>query len=238
MFIQQYAAVYLWRSIGIPARIGVGYAVDAEDVNKRRGAGILITNADAHLWPELYLENVGWVPLDMHLENLEEQQEGQPNEILRSLMDMAEASPDSDFRNPIDWAKLWATYRPILILLTQTSIALLLISLYLWKWYRRRRVVFTKSTGCLYRCFGLLSFEFGICRKYGEEMTAFARRVNIEGFEYLSQNQQRYFFDPKGADRQIEIQQFEHFEIELSKRFPVWRKAIGALHPFSIFFSR
>ena len=25
---------------------------------------------------------------------LEEQQEGQPNEILRSLMDMAEASPD------------------------------------------------------------------------------------------------------------------------------------------------
>ena len=93
-----HAAVYLWRSIGIPARIGVGYAVDAEDVNKRRGAGILITNADAHAWPELYLEDIGWVPLDIApAENLEEQQEGQPNEILRSLMDMAEASPDSDF---------------------------------------------------------------------------------------------------------------------------------------------
>ena len=234
-----HAAVYLWRSIGIPARIGVGYAVDAEDVNKRRGAGILITNADAHAWPELYLEDIGWVPLDIApAENLEEQQEGQPNEILRSLMDMAEASPDSDFRNPIDWAKLWATYRPILILLTQTTIALLLISLYLWKWYRRRRVVFTKNPLDAYIAALDSLSELGIRRKYGEEMTAFARRVNIEGFEYLSQNHQRHFFDSKGTNRQIEIQQFEHFEIELSKRFPVWRRAIGALHPFSIFFSR
>ena len=107
--------------------------------------------------------------------------------------------------------------------------------LYLWKWYRRRRVVFTKITDAYIALDSLSTWGF---RKYGEEMTAFARRVNIEGFEYLSQNHQRHFFASKGTDRQIEIQQFEHFEIELSKRFPVWRRAIGALHPFSIFFSR
>jgi hypothetical protein len=117
-------------------------------------------------------------------------------------------------------------------------VALILISLYLWKWYRRRRVVFTKNPLDAYIAALDSLSELGIRRNYGEEMTAFAQRVDIDGFDYLSQNHQRNFFAPKVADMQIEIQQLEHFDNELSKRFPVWRRAIGALHPFSIFFSR
>src|SRR5690606_24287527 len=57
-----HAAVYMWRSLGIPARVGTGYHV-AED--QRRGSTIVIRGGDAHAWPELYLEGVGWVILDI-----------------------------------------------------------------------------------------------------------------------------------------------------------------------------
>ena len=51
-----HAAAYLWRSIGIPARIGVGYATPAE---QQKGSAILVLANDAHSWPELYFEELG-----------------------------------------------------------------------------------------------------------------------------------------------------------------------------------
>lgn len=58
-----HAAVFLLRSQGIPARVAVGYGVDTQ----QRGAGsaVLIFANEAHAWPEIFLEGVGWVTFDI-----------------------------------------------------------------------------------------------------------------------------------------------------------------------------
>ncbi|MFL0562635.1 transglutaminaseTgpA domain-containing protein [Kocuria rhizophila] len=53
------AMALMAREVGIPARVAVGYlptAATAED-----GASFAVGTGDAHAWPELYFENVGWV---------------------------------------------------------------------------------------------------------------------------------------------------------------------------------
>ena len=47
------------RSLGIPARVAVGFATGSP-VGKRH----LVTRHDAHAWPELYFQGVGWVPFE------------------------------------------------------------------------------------------------------------------------------------------------------------------------------
>ncbi|MEU3553124.1 transglutaminase TgpA family protein [Streptomyces fragilis] len=51
-----FAMAAMARSLGIPARVAVGFAPGAE-----RGDGSMEVNLrDAHAWPELYFEGVGW----------------------------------------------------------------------------------------------------------------------------------------------------------------------------------
>lgn len=65
-----HAATFLLRSQGIPARVALGYGVQTQ----RRGAGsaVLIYGQDAHAWPELYLDGVGWVTFDINPEASDE----------------------------------------------------------------------------------------------------------------------------------------------------------------------
>lgn len=53
--------VVMARSIGIPARIAIGYYRGAyDDVNRR----YIVTEADAHSWVEVYFSDIGWVPFE------------------------------------------------------------------------------------------------------------------------------------------------------------------------------
>lgn len=55
-----HAAVYLMRSIGIPARVGTGYAV--AEANRQGGSGLLLRNSDQHAWPEVYVRGMRTPP--------------------------------------------------------------------------------------------------------------------------------------------------------------------------------
>ena len=65
-----HAAVFLLRSQGLPARVAIGYGVQTQ----QRGAGsaILIFANEAHAWPELYVDGVGWVTFDIMPERSDE----------------------------------------------------------------------------------------------------------------------------------------------------------------------
>jgi transglutaminase-like putative cysteine protease len=53
--------VIMARSLGIPARIAIGYYRGIyDDVNRR----FVVTEADAHSWVEVYFPNIGWVPFE------------------------------------------------------------------------------------------------------------------------------------------------------------------------------
>src|SRR5690606_26724776 len=48
-----HAAVFLMRAVGVPARVGTGYALP--EANRQGGSALLLRNSDQHAWPEVYL---------------------------------------------------------------------------------------------------------------------------------------------------------------------------------------
>jgi len=51
----------LSRAAGIPARMAVGFLPGTAD---GPGGGRIVRVSDAHAWPELYFEGLGWVPFE------------------------------------------------------------------------------------------------------------------------------------------------------------------------------
>jgi len=49
------------RSVGVPARLAVGYAMGRYD--SQQGVYV-VTEKDAHAWPELYFPDYGWIPFE------------------------------------------------------------------------------------------------------------------------------------------------------------------------------
>ena len=78
-----HAAVFLLRSQGIPARVATGYGVDA--VARSVGSVLLVYGTDAHAWPELYVDGVGWVTFDIYPERSDEPLRPHMDQDLASL---------------------------------------------------------------------------------------------------------------------------------------------------------
>lgn len=60
------AGVLLLRKLGVPARYMSGYVLSPSAFSGQRGdyqADVL--DSDAHAWAEIYLEDIGWVPVEM-----------------------------------------------------------------------------------------------------------------------------------------------------------------------------
>ncbi len=55
------AMVVMARSLGVPARLAVGYAPGEYDARKDR---LVVREKDAHSWPELYFPGYGWIPFE------------------------------------------------------------------------------------------------------------------------------------------------------------------------------
>jgi transglutaminase-like putative cysteine protease len=58
-----HAAAYLLRTLGVPARVAAGYAAPAKD--RGDGSALLLRAGNAHAWPEIYLDGIGWTVVDI-----------------------------------------------------------------------------------------------------------------------------------------------------------------------------
>ncbi len=59
------AMAVMARSLGIPARIAVGFQPGrALDTGNRDRTSYRVTTHDLHTWPELYFDRIGWVPFE------------------------------------------------------------------------------------------------------------------------------------------------------------------------------
>ena len=59
------AAVEAYRACGIPARYGEGYLLREERIVSEGGTRFELTDRDGHCWAEVYLDGMGWVPVDV-----------------------------------------------------------------------------------------------------------------------------------------------------------------------------
>ncbi|MBS1847708.1 MAG: transglutaminase domain-containing protein [Actinobacteria bacterium] len=65
-FCEQYAGTFgaLARSIGLPTRIAVGFTEGRPDSGAGSTTTWDVTGGDAHAWPEVYFEGLGWLPFE------------------------------------------------------------------------------------------------------------------------------------------------------------------------------
>ncbi len=247
-----HAAVYLYRAAGVPARVGVGYA--SQEANRRGGSALLIKSGDAHAWPEIYLEGVGWIVLDIAAhENLDPPGLPQDEDLQRLLGEMAREQPP----DPEDEVRPRATRMPsartigmTLFWLFLLVLGAILLALYATKLWRRLapgfagkvqlpRVAFRAALDRL--------AEVGASREFGETREQFAARVAA-----LSPSFERAtalaMAARLGAPAAVEARE-EHdprrwkeiskaVRLELRRNTKWWRRIIGLLHPAAFFDAR
>jgi len=243
-----YAATYLYRSLGIPARVGVGYSVPS--ANRAGGSALLIQAVNGHAWPEIYLQDLGWVIVDPAPAQSLVDMSVDPQDSLQQLLgdmlrdDAAFASFLADQRGGTD-ISLGALLRALSLL----ALALL-VAAYLIRLYRAGAPRWSSSTAqyrVQYRASLDTLASFGLYRRAGESREAFARRVAVHSPAFLTLTDWHltsapgYGIDPGGTVRlggQNTQRSNDEWRTcrrrvskELSTALPAWRRAIALIHP-------
>jgi transglutaminase-like putative cysteine protease len=240
-----HAAVYLWRALQIPARVGAGYHVE-EDA-RQGGSAILVRSRDAHAWPELYLEGYGWLVLDIApKQNLDPPAPPVDSELQRMLGEMARslpADPEDTSGDPEGPSRLLQAAGRVLGAL----LGLAALGLYAAKIWRRLAPRFATAEALPwvgYRgALDMLS-EVGERRRFGESREAFASRVRAlsPSFEALTALHLRAALGPRSAvpadTRQTWRDGLLAVRREIGAGTKPARKILGALNPASFFGSR
>lgn len=254
-----HAAVLMWRSLGLPARVGTGYAV--EESARQGGSAIMVRASDAHAWPEIYLEGAGWVVIDVTpRESLDETPPPVDDELQRLLGEMARQMPPdptkTEPRPPVD-PREWL--EPIGLFVGATAVALLAM-LYLAKLWRRAAPWWARPSSLPrvgYRASLDLLSEAGFSRDRGESREAFAERVRekLPAFERLTAMHLAGRLGPR-RDAAGEGGEAGAFGEDLGERrraewgarlralrgdlgaVPLWRRVLGWINPLSFLRSR
>jgi transglutaminase-like putative cysteine protease len=241
-----HAAVYLMRALGIPSRVGAGYAV--EESARQGGSAILLSGANSHAWPEMYVSGTGWVVVDVSPERTLDPPPAPPDPDLQRLLgEMARGErplPQGEqkllepmvaaVRNlPRALARVLAVLLPALLLLG-----------YGVKLWRRFAPVWASPRAAprvAYRAELDRLSELRLRRRFGESREAFAARVAAQSpsFSALTQRHVAAHF---AREQQLERGPLRTLALavrrELARAVPLRRRLLGLLNPFSWLVSR
>jgi len=244
-----HAATYLWRSLGIPARASVGYAVKADN---RQGSTLVIKGGDAHAWPELYLDGIGWVVLDIAPQrNLDPPGMPPDKDMDRKLGDLARNQPEDPMDEDSAGGKTKRRGGPGLWFWLAVLAISALLTLYGIKLWRRVAPLLSsaRSLPCTgYRLALDRLAEAGLSRRFGESRTCFADRVKdrLPAMKQLTHmNVAACFGNPHvPLDQRPEFsrQAWRDGLKQLKRQIPGtarwWRRLLGLFNPISFFDAR
>ncbi len=245
-----FAATYMYRSLGIPARVGIGYSVPAD--RRAGGSALLIQAIHGHAWPEIYLEGMGWVIVDPAPSRTLVDMTADPQDGLQQMLGdmLRDDAAFQDFLSAQQGSPLpvAAIVRAVLVMLLVALLASYLIKIY------RLRIPYHASAAQLYRLSYRASLDWlaaaGIRRRYGESREAFASRVSqlTPAFSELTRNHLQHALRPSSlaaqdagavsaaltpADRQQWTSLNARVNRELQAALPWWRRLLAILNPFS-----
>jgi transglutaminase-like putative cysteine protease len=243
-----HAAVYLLRAAGVPSRVATGYAV--EESARQGGSAILISSGAAHAWPEIYLDEVGWVVVDVQPERtLDPPPEPADADLQRLLGQLARGvtplAPDGTEPRLAIWAWLKDVARKLGEGLAYGLVGVL-IALYLTKLWRALAPRFAPARDLArvaYRAEIDRLADLGIGRKRGESREAFAARVarDLPSFAQLTRAHVGARFGSAWAERLSKPELAAYREAVSRERrqlFSFWKRLAGSLVPWSFLRAR
>ena len=233
-----FAATYMFRSIGLPARVGVGYSVPA--ANRAGGSALLIQAIHGHAWPEVYFKDIGWVIIDpAPQQTLVDMTTDPQNDLQQLLGDMLRN--DESFEEFLESQQTSFLQLQTLLNILYAIIGLTLLIAYLVKIYRLW-IPTVSSTEIHYRlCYRAIMdrlSSIGLHRKFGESRENFANRVSAK-IPSIKPMTQTHLAISLGGKTPLDNSLVEWKKLdeavrkEISSTTPTTRKVIAALNPFT-----
>ena len=232
-----FAATYLYRSIGIPARVGIGYSVPAS--NRAGGSALLVQAIHGHAWPEVYFEGLGWVIIDpAPQQTLVDMTTDPQNGLQQMLGDMLRN--DAAFEDFLESRSGSGIPVQTLLNILYSLVFAALAAGYLVRFYRRWIVGYAGPSD-QYRLSYRASLDqlaaLGIRRQVGESREAFARRLAslAPSFDELTRSHLQIALGEVEASRLSTVDWraiCRQINDELGKNIPRWKRLLGALNPF------
>jgi transglutaminase-like putative cysteine protease len=235
-----HAATYLLRSLGVPARVATGYAV--EESARQGGSALLIASGAAHAWPEIYLDGIGWVVVDVQPERTLDPAPEPPDADLQRLLGQLARGikplPPDGSPPPLPWEQWLKDFARWAGQALGQGLILAFLALYLVKLWRRLSPSFAPS-GSLprvaYRAELDALADLGLFRARGESREAFAERVRsiAPSFGELTTVHVGARFGSRRAAQHDLRSLRQLLRRERQRTFAWWRRALGALNPWS-----
>ncbi|RMH16368.1 MAG: transglutaminase domain-containing protein [Acidobacteria bacterium] len=229
-----HAAAYLLRSLDVPARVAAGYAVPESD--RGGGSALLIRGANAHAWPEIQLDGLGWVVVDLAPEQSLDEPISAPDQALQRMLgemmrqqQMAEF--DQPLTRPIDFGRL---ARQLLLVILAALLAAYAIKIYRQVLPHLAPAPALPRVG--YRAALDQLAEAGLRRRFGESREHFARRARslTPSFFELSRWHLGWALGSRRGTSPVELRRLtDRVRRELDQSLPAWRRLLGIIHPFS-----
>lgn len=178
-----HAAVYLYRTAGMPSRTASGYAVEASQ--RGNGSALLVPGKSAHSWPEVYIDGMGWVVLDISpAKSLDEPPPPNDPGLQQMLGEMARQDPEETPPDPVEQkVDIQQMLRDLIRAVASAvpyALLLLLLAAYAYKIYRRYEPNVCPEqdlpAATLRSLLDLLN-DAGFTRDEGEPRESFARRM-------------------------------------------------------------
>lgn len=231
-----HSAVYLLRSQGIAARVAIGYAID----NRLRGtnSAVLIMANQAHAWPEIHVDGVGWVTLEIFPENGDADPPSFVDQSLESLFGELARNDKSGGRSPeardsnfeIPWRTIWLCLGGFLIFVIAGA--------YGCKFY----IIFSAKTRQPQHMYRVLRGAVAIWSMYGHHwrkahhsLEAFAKAIpgsDSATAKLIDMASEARLGHPLNEDdMQKAADLFKLAQTEAAQQTPAWRRFLGWINP-------
>ena len=238
-----FAATYMFRSLGIPARVGIGYAVPAS--NKAGGSSLLIQAVHGHAWPEIYFRDIGWVIVDPAPQQTLVDMTTDPQNTLQQLLgDMLRN--DASFDDFLQSQQTSSINLQLILNVLYALILATLLSAYLIKFYRiwiPTRAATDKQYRLSYRAMLDQLAAIGLHRKFGESREQFALRVKIIA-PSMQKLTDKHLALALGSQKKDSIDAAKWAELrsaiakEISLNTQTWKRVAAWINPFSWLLSK